>query len=120
MLNMPEDYKEDCIFCMIAKGQLQANVEYEDEHVMVIHDIRPQAPYHLLIIPKRHIPQITDVEDLQVLGHIISALNIVVKNLGLDKSGFRLVVNCGPDAGQEVYHLHIHVLGGRKLGWPPG
>ncbi len=111
----------DCVFCRIVNGEIPANVVYEDDHLMAFHDLNPQAPVHLLIIPKEHITDATTVEDCQTaaVGRLLQASARVAKQLELD-GGYRLVTNVGADAGQTVMHLHIHLLGGRKMGWPPG
>lgn len=112
---------QDCIFCKIVRREIPAEVLYEDEEVMVFKDINPVAPVHLLVIPKRHIPTFFDLqeEDVAVLGRIQLAAARVAAEMGLER-GFRLVSNCREDAGQLVFHLHYHLLGGRSFGWPPG
>ncbi len=111
----------DCVFCRIVKGEIPANVVYEDDLLIAFHDLNPQAPVHLLIIPKEHITDATTIEDCQqaAVGRLLQASALVAKKMQLD-GGFRLVTNVGADAGQTVMHLHIHLLGGRKMGWPPG
>ena len=113
---------ENCIFCKIARGELPANVVYRDDQVTVFRDINPQAPVHVLVIPNMHIPSIAALgkKDEALLGHLVEVANRVAAQEGVATSGYRLVVNVGPDAGQTVDHLHIHLLGGRPLGWPPG
>jgi histidine triad (HIT) family protein len=110
------------LFEKIAAREIPATLVYEDELVFAIRDIKPQAPVHVLIIPKKPIPRIAEAtpEDQQVLGHLVLKAGEVAEKLGLGKSGFRLVFNNGPDAGEAVPHLHCHILGGRHLGWPPG
>ncbi|MEW6516316.1 MAG: histidine triad nucleotide-binding protein [candidate division FCPU426 bacterium] len=110
-----------CLFCRIVKGEIPAKKLYEDEAVLAFADIKPQAPVHVLVIPKEHISTVADVTPSQnpLLGRLILAANRIASDQGLD-SGYRLVVNCRGDAGQEVYHLHLHLLGGRKFSWPPG
>jgi histidine triad (HIT) family protein len=109
------------VFQRIIDRELPARIEYEDERCIVIHDREPEAPVHVLIIPKTVIPRIGEATDADsaVLGHLLVVAGIVAKQLKLEK-GFRLVVNHGPDACETVPHLHIHLLAGRKLGWPPG
>ncbi len=112
----------DCLFCRIAGGELGAEKVDESEQVLAFRDIRPVAPIHVLLIPKRHVAE--SVAELgaahgELLGELFALAANVAKREGLD-SGWRLVTNVGPDAGQSVHHLHIHLLGGRKLGWPPG
>jgi histidine triad (HIT) family protein len=109
------------LFQKIIERQIQANIEYEDERCIVIHDIHPEAPVHLLIIPKKLIPRLADAEasDEAVLGHLLVVAAELAKKLRLEK-GFRVVVNSGPDAGESVPHVHVHLLAKRKMAWPPG
>lgn len=113
--------EENCLFCRIAKGEIASRKVYEDADIFAFEDIHPQAPVHILIIPKVHVPSLAEVlaAKAEWAGRLIqTAARIAVeKKLA---SGYRLVINCGPDAGQEVYHIHVHLLGGRRLGWPPG
>ncbi len=111
---------DDCIFCRIASKQIPANVAYEDDELLAFHDIEPQAPVHVVIIPKRHYPTLFDMQDPQVLGRLMLAIQEVARRTGVDASGFRALVNYGEDGGQYVPHVHFHLLGGRLLGWPPG
>ena len=108
---------EDCVFCRIVDGQIPADVIYEDDTVMAFKDIKPAAPLHLLVIPKKHIPSLADVqnEDKDLLGHILLVAKKLAGDHGLEERGFRLINNCGADGGQVVFHLHFHLLGGRKL-----
>ena len=110
----------ECIFCKIANKEVNADVVYEDEKVIAFRDINPQAPVHVLIIPKKHIERADEVseEDLDIFKDIFAAVKKVKEKLGVDD--VRLVFNCGPKAGQTVYHIHLHVLAGRVFGWPPG
>ena len=110
------------LFEKIAARELPATIVYEDETVLAFHDLKPQAPVHVLLVPKKPIPRIAQAtpEDQQVLGHLLLKAAEVAEKLGLGNSGFRLVFNNGPDAGEAVPHLHCHILGGRHLGWPPG
>ncbi len=110
----------ECIFCKIAAGEIKADVVYEDDYVLAFKDINPQAPIHVLIIPKKHIERADDipVEELDVLKKMFAAVPKVKEKLDVDD--VRLVFNCGPKAGQTVYHMHLHILGGRVFGWPPG
>lgn len=112
----------NCIFCQIARKEIPAKIVYEDEEIIAFDDIRPQAPVHTLIIPKEHIPTLKEVdqEKAELLGKILVKAREIAAQKGIDQSGFRLVLNTGPDSGQEVFHLHFHLLGGRRLGWPPG
>ena len=117
---MSTDRVEDCIFCKIAAGEIETEFEYEDDHVVAFKDLNSQAPVHCLIIPKKHIPRINDVDDSEILNHLFRAANELAKKYGIDDDGFRLVINSGNHGGQTVYHLHLHVLGGRFMRWPPG
>lgn len=110
------------LFERIIARELPAAIVYEDDQVVAFRDIRPQAPVHVLIIPRKPIPRIAEAkpEDQLVLGHLLLKAAEVANKLGLAQSGFRLVFNNGPDAGEAVPHLHCHILGGRRLGWPPG
>ncbi len=112
----------DCLFCNIANEVIKAKIVYRDECVVAFEDIKPQAPVHVLIIPKKHIPTINDVssDDLEIMGWITNAAQKIASLYKLETNGYRLVINCGKDSGQEVLHLHAHLLGGRKFGWPPG
>ena len=113
---------ENCLFCKIAAGQIPSKIVYQDEDVVAFEDINPQAPYHVLIIPRRHIASMPDLtlEDGPVLARIFMTAAKLAQDMGIDESGYRFVTNVGPDAGQSVFHLHFHLLGGRRLGWPPG
>jgi histidine triad (HIT) family protein len=112
---------ENCLFCKIAAGQIPSKIVYQDDDVVVFEDINPEAPQHVLIIPRRHIASVSDLTpaDGPVLASIFMAAQKVASDLNLER-GYRLVTNIGPDAGLAVFHLHFHLLGGRKLGWPPG
>lgn len=112
----------DCIFCKIASGDLPSKKVYEDDDVLAFYDVYPAAPTHVLIIPKKHIPSILEVgeEDILLIGKIGLTIKKIAQQLGLQKTGFRIVNNTGEYGGQTVYHIHFHLLGGRKLGWPPG
>jgi histidine triad (HIT) family protein len=111
-----------CIFCDIAKKKKPANIIYEDEHALAFHDINPQAPIHVLIIPKKHISTSLDIKEEEsfLLGHLFKVTNKIARDKGIANRGFRLVINCNRDAGQTVFHMHIHLLGGRIMHWPPG
>ncbi len=110
------------LFEKIVAREIPAQIVYEDELVLAFRDIKPQAPTHVLLIPKKPIPRIAEAtpEDHQVLGHLLLKAGVVAERLGLTQSGFRLVFNNGPDAGEAVPHLHCHILGGRRMDWPPG
>ena len=111
----------DCLFCKIASGAIPVERLYEDDRVLVFPDINPQAPTHVLLIPKQHIRSHAEAaaEDAGLMGHLLWAAAEVARSRKLT-SGYRLVINSGPDAGQSVDHLHLHLLGGRPMGWPPG
>ena len=112
----------DCIFCKIAAGEIPCNEVRADAEWLAFHDLHPQAPVHVLIIPRRHIPALSDLTggDAELVGKLQVAAARLAEDLGLAASGYRVVINCGPDACQTVPHLHLHLLGGRSLGWPPG
>jgi len=113
---------EDCLFCKIVEGRIPAKIVYQDQDVVAFADINPQAPQHVLFVPRRHIASMTDItsEDGAVLASIFMAATQVARELGIAESGFRFVTNVGPDSGQSVFHLHFHLLGGRRMAWPPG
>ena len=111
--------KEDCIFCKLANGQIPCNFVYEDEDVVAFDDLNPQAPIHTLVIPKQHFETLEDLNDKELLAKLLLAVKEVAKIKGA-KNGFRTVINTKKEAGQEVFHLHIHVLAGRPMKWPPG
>lgn len=108
---------EDCIFCKIVKGEIPSKKVYEDEDVIAFYDVNPLAPIHVLIIPKEHIENVLDVkEGSNIISKIFEAAKKIAKELKIEESGFRIITNCGEDAGQEVMHLHFHMLAGKKLG----
>ena len=111
----------DCIFCKIINGEIPSNKAYEDDKVLAFYDLEPQAPVHILIVPKEHIACAADItpENSAVIAHIFEVAAIVAKEKGLD-DGFRIVNNCGESAGQTVKHIHFHLMGGRDFGWPAG
>jgi histidine triad (HIT) family protein len=111
-----------CLFCQIAEGKIPARMLHQDEHVVAFHDINPGAPTHVLVVPKRHITSITDVTegDDALIGRLVRTARDLAREHGLADRGFRLVFNAGDDAGYSVHHIHLHLVGGRKLGWPPG
>lgn len=113
---------QNCIFCRIAARQIPVDMVFEDDAVVAFKDIKPQAPVHVLIIPREHMPTVNDMgnADPVLAGRIIAAAEKIARDLGVDKSGYRIVFNCNKDAGQEVFHVHAHLLGGRKFAWPPG
>ncbi len=109
------------IFDKIIKREIPADIVYEDDHCLAFHDINPQAPVHILVIPKKPIPSLAEIDDQDapLMGHLLVALSKIARETGLD-TGYRTVINTGPDGGQEVNHLHFHLLGKRALKWPPG
>jgi histidine triad (HIT) family protein len=111
----------ETIFSKIIDRKIPARIEHEDDRCLAFHDVAPQAPTHVLVIPKKPIPSLADLEpaDEALVGHLVMVATQLAAKLGLG-DGYRLVVNCGPDGGQSVDHLHVHLLGGRSLGWPPG
>ena len=112
----------DCIFCKIVKGEIPSDKVFEDEKVLAFRDINPEAPVHIVIVPKKHILSLNEVtkEDIEVISHILLLAKNIASENGIAESGYRLVNNCGVDGGQTVPHLHFHLLGGRNLLWPPG
>lgn len=112
----------DCIFCQIIDKKIQARIAYEDEKMVAFHDLHPQAPVHIQVIPKAHIARVSDLtrENAGLVGEMILVANRLAQELRIAEPGYRLVVNCNPGAGQSVYHLHLHLLGGRAMRWPPG
>jgi histidine triad (HIT) family protein len=111
----------DCLFCNIACGEIPTQLLYENEHVMAFKDINPQAPGHILIIPREHIATIDDLDmGSETISQMYEAAQILARDTGLSETGYRLVMNCGSDGGQEIYHIHLHLLGGRQMEWPPG
>ena len=114
--------EERCLFCRIVDGEIPAEVVHETDRVMAFRDISPQAPTHVLVIPKRHITSLgtADGDDAAVLGEVLLAARDVARIEGVADTGFRAVTNIGDDGGQAVHHLHVHVLGGRRMAWPPG
>lgn len=109
---------KECIFCKIINKEIPSSVVYEDDEILAFRDINPAAPVHILVIPKKHISSLVDLkeEDELVVGRIYTVINKITRKEGIDEKGFRVIVNCGEDGGQEVQHLHFHVLGGKKLG----
>ena len=107
-----------CVFCKIVNREIPAKIVYEDDKVMAFHDINPQAPVHILVIPKEHIPTVNDLEEKhkELIGHIFLVIKEIAKEMGIAESGYRVLVNCNRDGGQEIYHIHFHLLGGAPLG----
>jgi histidine triad (HIT) family protein len=112
----------DCLFCKIVDQKIPASVVYRDDHVLAFKDITPRAPLHLLVIPIRHVATLADAapDDAEIYGRLMVAGARLVREAGYADQGFRVVMNAGPDAGQSVFHIHLHVLAGRPLAWPPG
>ena len=113
---------ENCIFCKIASGEIPTNKVYEDERIIAFNDINPQAPIHILLIPKDHFSSLNDVpeEKKDLLGHILFKARQIAKDKGISEKGYRIVLNTEKDSGQEVFHIHFHLLGRRRMNWPPG
>jgi histidine triad (HIT) family protein len=113
---------EDCIFCKIAAGDIPADIVYEDDQVLAFRDLNPQAPTHVLVIPRRHIASLNDLsaDDEAVIGRLFSAAREIAVREGFADAGYRTVINCNADGGQTVFHIHLHLLGGRPMHWPPG
>jgi len=111
-----------CLFCSIVEKKIPADVVYEDEHALAFRDIHPVAPTHVLVIPKKHIAAVHEVgeDDAALMGRLLMVARTVGREQGLEADGYRLVINDGAAAGQSVHHIHVHVLGGRQLAWPPG
>nr|WP_057978953.1 histidine triad nucleotide-binding protein [Caloramator mitchellensis] len=112
----------DCIFCKIANGLIKVDFLYEDDKVVAFRDINPVAPQHVLIVPKKHIESVMNLqeEDFSLVGHIFKVAQKISNDLGISENGFRIVNNCGTAGGQTVMHIHFHLLGGRDMQWPPG
>ena len=112
----------DCLFCRIITGTIPANIVHQDEHLVAFKDINPQAPLHVLIIPRRHVATLNDLAgtDDQLVGEMVRRAAAIAREHGYADGGYRTVFNCNADAGQSVFHIHLHVLGGRAFAWPPG
>lgn len=112
----------DSLFTKIIKREIPATIEYEDEHVIAFRDISPQAPTHVLIVPAKEIATLNDVteDDAELIGRMVLAAQHIARQKGIHESGYRLVMNCNEDGGQTVFHIHMHLLGGRPMAWPPG
>ena len=112
----------DCLFCRISEKKIPAKLVYEDRNAVAFEDIQPQAPVHVLIVPKKHISTSLDItdEDDGLIGHLFRIAGQIAKEKGIAERGFRLLMNTNPEAGQSVYHIHLHLLGGRQMHWPPG
>jgi histidine triad (HIT) family protein len=111
-----------CTFCEIAAGKRPSRIVSADDQIVAFHDVRPQAPTHVLLIPRKHVTSLLDLEagDDALMGALVRKARDVARDLGLGERGFRLVMNSGDDSGYSVYHVHLHLLGGRRMGWPPG
>ena len=112
----------NCIFCKMAAGEIKPDVVYEDDSVLAFRDMNPQAPTHVLVIPREHIETLNDVTDAQgrLIGRMVAAVRKIAAQEGIADAGYRTVFNCNAEGGQSVYHLHLHLLGGRPMNWPPG
>lgn len=112
----------DCIFCKMVSGDIQPDVVYEDAEVLAFRDMHPQAPTHVLVIPKQHIATTNDLDagSADIIGKLYLAAKQVAADEGIAERGYRTLINCNPESGQSVYHIHLHMLGGRPMGWPPG
>ncbi len=113
---------ENCLFCKMVSGEIEADIVYDNDEVLAFRDINPQAPVHILIIPKRHIATLNDLEpgNAGVMGQLYLAARAVAKEQGIAEEGYRTLINCNRLGGQVVFHVHLHLLGGRGMGWPPG
>jgi len=111
---------DDCLFCRIVRQEIPAKLVYEDEHCVAFRDINPQAPVHVLVVPRQHVPSLNEATDAAMLGRLSLAAAKIAKAEGVADEGYRTVMNTNRGAGQTVFHVHLHVLGGRDLGWPPG
>ena len=110
----------DCLFCRIIKKEIPASIVAENEHCVAFRDINPQAPVHILVIPREHVGSLNDVRDAESIGRLHLMASRLAKSEGIAQRGYRVVVNTNADAGQTVFHLHAHLLGGRRMAWPPG
>jgi len=109
-----------CLFCRIIRREVPASIVWEDEHALAFHDIDPKAPTHVLVVPKHHFASLNETTEAKVLGHLLLAAREIAEGEGIAQSGYRTVINTGSDGGQTVPHVHVHLLGGRPLAWPPG
>lgn len=112
----------DCLFCKIRDGEIPGDIVYEDDHALAFNDVNPQAPIHVLIIPKKHISTVNDMgaSDEALMGHLFTAAKTIAEQRGVCDDGYRMVVNCNQKAGQTVFHIHMHLLADREMSWPPG
>jgi histidine triad (HIT) family protein len=111
---------DDCLFCRIVRQEIPAKLIFENEHCVAFRDINPQAPVHVLVVPKTHVASLNEARDAATIGHLSLAAAQIARSEGIAESGYRTVVNTNRDAGQTVFHIHLHLLGGRELAWPPG
>jgi histidine triad (HIT) family protein len=111
---------DDCLFCRLIRGEIPANLVAQTPECVAFRDIDPQAPTHVVIVPRAHIPTLADVKDPLIVGQMAKLATEIAKSAGVAESGFRIVVNTNANGGQTVFHLHMHLLGGRRMGWPPG
>lgn len=111
---------KNCLFCKMVSGEIKPDTVFEDDNVLAFRDINPQAPVHILVIPKRHIATLNDLDDDGLSGQLLKTAVNLAKQEGLSEEGYRTVFNCNKNGGQAVYHLHLHLLGGRQMTWPPG
>ncbi len=113
---------DNCLFCKMASGEIKPDVIYEDDQVLAFRDINPQAPTHALVIPRRHISTLNDLQadDAALMGKLFLVAKNIAQQEGIAETGYRTLVNCNADGGQEVFHIHLHVMGGRRMTWPPG
>jgi len=112
----------DCLFCKFVSGDIKPNVVYQDDDVLAFRDVNPQAPTHILVIPKRHIATLNDLRpgDAGLMGKLYLVAQKIAEDVGIAEAGYRTLINCNAEAGQTVFHIHLHLLGGRPMGWPPG
>ena len=111
---------DDCLFCRIARGEIPARLVAEDEHCVAFRDVNPQAPLHVLVIPRAHVATLNDADDPAVVGRLALLAARIARDEGVADAGYRVVINTNADAGQTVFHIHLHLLGGRQMKWPPG
>lgn len=110
----------DCLFCKMVAGEIKPDTVFENDNILAFNDINPQAPVHVLVIPKVHIATLNDLDNTSIGGEILKTAATLAKQLSIAEDGYRTVLNCNANGGQVVYHLHLHLLGGRQMGWPPG
>ena len=106
---------ENCLFCKMARGEIKPDIVYENEHLLAFRDIHPKAPTHILVVPRKHVATLNDLENLELAGQLLQAVATIAKQEGVAESGYRTVINCNSEGEQEIYHLHLHLLGGRKM-----